>query len=100
MIRGTTPEHIIKPPVAASLIKSVRFTYEQDGNTVVEKTEADCTITDESISVRLTQDDTLRFEENKSVSVQIRILTTGGEVMASDIKSLTVKKTLNDEVLE
>lgn len=100
MIRGTTPEHIIKPPVAASLIKSVRFTYEQDGNTVVEKTEADCTITDESISVRLTQEDTLRFEESKTVSVQIRILTTGGEVMASEIKSLTVKKTLNDEVLE
>ena len=43
MIRGTTPEHIIKPPVAASLIKSVRFTYEQDGSTIVEKTEADCT---------------------------------------------------------
>lgn len=100
MIRGTTPEHIIKPPVAASLIKSVRFTYEQDGNTIVEKTEADCTITDESITVQLTQEDTLRFEENKIISAQVRILTTAGEVFASDIKSLTAEKTLNDEVLE
>lgn len=99
MIRGTTPTHIFELPIAASLIKEARITYQQGDEVVFEKTEADCTFADKSISVKLTQEDTLSLKEETKLLIQLKMLTTDNEVLANAIEYVTVERVLNEEVL-
>lgn len=99
MIRGTTPTHSWEMPFPASAVKAVRVTYTQDKTTILEKTESDCTIADNLISVKLTQEDTLNFEALKNASVQVKVLTTAGDVVANDESKIVIQDTLNEEVL-
>lgn len=99
MIRGTTPTHHFTIPIEAELVKEVRITYEQDGKLLVEKTEEDCTIEEKTLSVRLTQEDTLKFSSKKKAELQVRILTTNGTALATEILKLEIEDVLNEEVL-
>lgn len=99
MIRGTTPTHIFKLPIETNTIRQLRITYNQGGKTILEATEADCTMTGKEIRYRLTQEDTLLFTPLAVVELQIKVLTTDDNVMASRIMSLPVEKILNTEVL-
>lgn len=100
MIRATTPIHIFELPFECSTyISKCRVTYSQCGKTVVEKTEADVTYEDKTMRVQLTQADTKAFTCDALVKVQVRCLSTGGQVVASDIYTLRVADVLNDEVL-
>lgn len=100
MIRGTTPAHVFNLPFETSLIQEVRVTYAQGGAKVLEKTEADCTLEDKCIIVELTQEETLKFTARVNVEVQVKLLTTAGEVMASKIQTVSVERCLNEEVFE
>ena len=99
MIRGTTPTHIFKLPIETDTIRQLRITYNQCGKTVLEATESDCTLTGQEIRYRLTQEDTLLFTPLAAVELQIKVLTTDDNVMASKVMSLAVEKILNTEVL-
>lgn len=99
MIRGTTPTHIFRLPIEADTIRKLRITYSQGRKTVLEATEADCTMTGQEIRFRLTQEDTLLFTPLVAVELQIKVLTTDDNVMASKVMSLAVERILNTEVL-
>lgn len=101
MIRGTTPTHVFALPFKTSLLKEIRITYAQAGSTIVEKTTEDCTLGEDTITVTLTQKDTLKFSScgTGSVSVQLKVLTTAGDVLATSVKRVMVEEILNTEVL-
>lgn len=99
MIRGTTPTHIFNLPMQTNSIKEVRVTYKQGDATLVEKTEADVTMTSTAIKLTLSQEDTLQFAANTPVQVQLKVLTTGEKVLASPVKIVPVSVILNEEVL-
>ena len=102
MFRATTPTHIFALPFNVGQIKEVRITYQQNGETVLQKTEADCTMAGNDIKVTLTQQETLLFSvdsSNDRVSIQLRVLTTTGQVLASEIEKVFVKACLDEEVL-
>ena len=102
MFRATTPTHIFTLPFDTDQIKEVRITYQQNGETVLEKTETDCTMVGEDIKVTLTQQETLLFDagsRDNRVSIQLRVLTKTGQVMASKIVKVFAKACLNEEVL-
>lgn len=100
MFRATTPTHIFVLPFDTSLLQEIRITYQQSGKTVLQKTEADCTLTGSEIKVTLTQQETLLFSPDERVSIQLRVLTTTGHVMASEIKKVFARACLDEEVLE
>ena len=100
MIRGTTPTHIFNVPFSTSLIKELRISYAQDGLIVLEKTEATATLTDNTISVELTQEETLSFNDKKNIALQVKVLTTDGKVLATQIQQVRVDRCLSEEVLE
>lgn len=122
MIRATTPKHIFAFDMDPSLFSKMLITYEQDGCIVLEKTEDDMTfdtVTDSQTGdvieyvawVRLTQEETARFKPERAapsrcggkhskVYVQVRVLTSAGESMASDPYQVDVFDVFNDEVLE
>lgn len=100
MTRGTTPTNTFYTSV--SLVgATVYVTYEQNGVIVAEKTNADMNIEDDYITVRLTQEDTLRFQSNcDSVHIQIRYVRQDGTADASNIMKASVKKILKEGTIE
>ena len=99
MIRGTTPTHIFEIPFDSSLLKKILITYFQNNQIVVEKTEDDCTLEGNSITVKLTQEDTLKFSHRRPVEIQIRVLTVDDTALATVIREVEVGRVLNEEVL-
>lgn len=98
-MRGTTPTQTFMIPFEKSLIKEVEIVYVQDDAIILTKTEKDCHIVDNTISIDLTQEDTFKFDSDSRLYIQIRILTTNGKVWGCKPKRLSVDKCFSDEVL-
>lgn len=108
MIRGTTPTHTFnvyysegknKTPFNVALIGKVKIIYAQADKVILTKHTEDCNMKDGTISVTLTQEETFLFDSKKPVQIQVRVLTTGGQVVATNIKEQDVGKCLEEEVL-
>lgn len=101
MIQGTTPTHVFTLPIDTSTISQLRITYIQGGTVVLDAKENDDNVTmeDNIIKYRLNQEDTLKFNSSEMVLLQLKVLTSEGDVMASKIMRLSVEKILNTEVL-
>ena len=99
MIRGTTPTHTFTLPFDSSVISKVRILYSQNDELVFAKSDADATMDTNTISVVLSQQDTLSLDCHRPVDIQLRVLTKGGEALASDIIREKVDRCLDDEVL-
>ena len=99
MRRLTTPEHKFTLQIDPSVISKVRITYAQN-NAIVLNKEGDAVFLDGNIAmVKLTQEETKKFTADKEVEIQVRVLTLGGDALASDIIKVDVKKALDDEVM-
>ena len=104
MTRGTTPTHTFTLPdnLKTATISALYITYAQHGTTVLEKTLSDVTINGGAIICTLTQADTLKFEVLDQhcgcdkVAIQVRMKTSDGAAMASDIMRIPVQDVLKD----
>lgn len=95
MRRGTTPSHVFN--VDVDLTEATIFlTYCQGGKTVLEKTNEDLDITADSITVYLSQEDTLKFKDGVPVEIQLRYVTPSGKADASNIMLVGVERILKD----
>ena len=95
--RGTTPIH--RFALRGIVLTALYVTYSQGGKVTMEKTIDDATVEDESIIVRLTQEDTLLFRARSNVCVQIRLRTVAGDVLASEMIEVPVGAILKDGVI-
>lgn len=100
MIRGSTPTHFFTLPFDTEIIDKVKVIYAQEDNVILTKEKESCDFEGKIIRVKLSQLDTFKFEENKLVQIQLRILTTDGNALVSKIQLFSVEKCLDDEVLE
>ena len=100
MIQGTTPTHRFTIPMDASDVQKVRVTYGQSHKVVLTKENEDCRVEGNVVSVKLSQEDTLLFDEFSPVQIQLRVLTTGGDALASDLIRVPCGIVLDKEVLE
>lgn len=92
MYRGTTPTNIFNVDVDLTEATEIYITYAQRGKpvpaTVLEKSRSDLTVTDTQLTVKLTQEDTLKFVSGE-VSIQIRAKFSDGTAIASNIIKTT-----------
>ena len=100
MIRGTTPTHVFSLPFDTEKVTALRVTYAQRGNVIFTKSEADCTLEKQRVTLQLTQAETLRFLANDPVQIQVRLLDEKGRAFASRVLTATVEDCLLEEVLE
>lgn len=104
MYRATTPTHTFKLPIETNTCSEILVSYKQK-DVVLEKHYQDGTLPDgmtlsgKNIVIILTQDETNQFKEG-TAQVQIRVLTNGGSVMASQVFKLFVFDVINEEVLQ
>lgn len=101
MIRGTTPTITYNFPFAVSGISKIRIYFLQGKDTLITKTESDCTFSGQSVSVMLTQQETFKFSAKKRLETKSRFLLSTGVVGGTKPKFIDVEETGgNDEVLE
>jgi hypothetical protein len=99
MIRGTTPTFIFSLPFDVSNIKSAYITIKSRW-TEVEKAVTDCSLNGTTITVKLTQEETLALPESQIAGVQLRVLTNDNEALASDVFPIKVEEILKEGVIE
>lgn len=100
MRRGTTPTIAIKVHGCdLSKFETIYVTFGQ-GTNLVDKTGEDLEIEGDTVSVFLTQEDTLLFDSRKrTVEVQIRAVSEGGVAVASNIRQIPVDAILKEGVI-
>lgn len=116
MIRATTPTHYFHFPVdPEARFDVIEVTYRQDEENVLVKGKTDMSFSntgteDDPIYVgqyKLTQEETKLFrgnmpgetQEKADVYIQVRVLTTDGDSLASKVYRVPVLDVLNDGVL-
>ena len=104
MIRATTPTHRFIFDQNPELFERILITYAQNGKIVLEKEKEDLTFEEPTegqypAHVQLTQEETKLFRVGQ-VTVQVRVLTSGEDALASEKTAIDVENVLNDEVLE
>ena len=101
IVRGTTPTLTFTLPFDAANIAKAYITIAQNGKIVIDKEVGDtgCTYSDKTINYHLTQEETLKLADCREVEMQIRLRTTNGEVLASQIIKTFAEKILKDGVI-
>ena len=100
MIRGTTPTHIFTLPFGIETIKTIQIIYAQSGAEKLTKSNEDCMLDGNTVTVKLTQEDTFLFDDGVCVEVQVRVLTNGGDALASRVMRVRCEECLSCEVLQ
>lgn len=105
MRRGTTPTHTFELPFDVATVKEVQILYVQSNHykaeemTKIIKTTKDCKMEGNTVSVELTQEDTLALTHKLQVSIQLRVLTFDGTALVSEVIKRDVYPCLDSEVL-
>ena len=97
--KGCTCKNTFSIPFAESDIKVIFITYQQKGKTVIEKSLSECTFSEGTVSVILTQEDTLKLDENEYIKIQIRVRLQDGTLTKSKIIETYTDKVLKNEVI-
>lgn len=96
MYRGTTPTLTFTLPFETNLISKCYVSFFQKERLRVEKELTNCDCVGKTITVKLTQSDTLSFVSNAVVKIQIRALLSDGNAVASKVMEMNVKDVLKD----
>lgn len=104
MIRGTTPTHTFTLPFDTRLVEKGYVSYKQVDRcgTKVElhKEFSMCQCNENTVTVQLTQEETLTFKAGCMVEIQLKVkMRENAEVLASDPIVETVEKILHKEVI-
>ena len=100
LAKGTTPIHTFTLPFNTGIIKTVKVIYAQKNAVLFEKEGEACNCSDNTVTVKLTQEETLKFDCRHSVQIQMRVLTVDGDALASLVQYVPVCECLDSEVLE
>jgi len=98
--RGSTPKYKFKFSTVLSKFDDIKIGFSQNDALVFTKELADCKKEDDySISITLTTEETMKFEEG-AVTVQLEVTTAGGDVIPSIPYSLSCKDTVFSKTKE
>lgn len=98
MRRGTTPTHTFQTDIDLTAAAVIYLTYKVGGKVAFEKTGEDLTVTAESISTTLTQEETLSLK-GQNAEIQIRARFEDGSAVASNIMRTGIEQILKDGVI-
>ena len=98
MIRGTTPTLMFTTPYTADQVTSgyITFTMRVDVELEIPVSDDRVVISDNAISLTLTQQQTLSFQSKATSLVQLRLVLDDGSAVASNIIKITIGDILKD----
>lgn len=95
MIRGTTPTLTFNLGVKISDLSDIYITFSQNGKTVLERKDGQPE-GKHSVKIELTQEETLAFEVDPVLLVQVRAKSKQGDALASNIMRINVEDVLKE----
>lgn len=95
-IRGTTPTLVFNLPFLASTVKYCEVYFAQEDNLLLTKTYSDCTLSEKKLQLTLSQEDTLKFDDEQRLQIQIRFVFNDDSVNATSIIKAKIGKILKD----
>lgn len=101
MIQYTTPTYIFDINVPSEVIADIEVTFSQASTEVMiqkEMVRDNLVIMDNKLNVTLSQEETGLFAVG-SCQVQMRILTSDGKVLATEIARVKVEPSLSSDIL-
>lgn len=100
MFRGTTPTFAFKLPFQASTLTAAVVSFRQPGGVSIDRSLAGCTVSGDTLSVSLTEAETLSLRALTLYPVEIQLRVGVGEArMASQVFSVPVERILKDGAL-
>lgn len=96
MRRGTTPTHTFGTAIDLTSAVVLFMTYKQGKNAVVERDIHSIEVEPDKLIIKLTQEETLKFDLGKNVQIQCRAKFADGTAIASDILDVRVCEILKD----
>lgn len=99
MYRGTTPTLSFTLPFEASTLAEAYISIEQNRRVILEKSIEDCTLSGNTISVKLTQEETLKLGVSDRTEIQLRVRLADGNALASQIFAVFTERILKDGVI-
>lgn len=96
MFIATTPTLKFELPIEANTVAAGYITIAQKGKSIIDKPLSEWTCSEKTVSVRLTQKETMQLQPNANVEIQMRIRLADGTALASKIFSLTAERVLKD----
>lgn len=95
-IRGTTPTYVFSLPFNVSTLANCEIYFSQEDELLITKELADCDASGTTLSVTLTQADTLLFSDEERLQIQARFLYNDGTVEATSVSKKRVGQILKD----
>lgn len=99
MTRGTTPTFTIDCPGIDLTHYTVYVTIEQGMHELTLTPECTATQNGCTLTVRLTQEQTLSFSAGREADMQVRAVDAAGNAPASDVMHIDVRKILKEGVI-
>ena len=99
MIRGTTPLLEFALPFDTSQIAEAWVTLSQNKTVVIDKELESCTCEGNKLTVRLTQDETLKLDCSCRTEIQVRVRTLADDALASNIITVSTDRILKEGVI-
>ena len=99
MIRGTTPILEFELPFDTSQLTEAYVTLSQNDAIVLDKPLSDCKCGGNTLTVRLTQEETLMLDCKCDTEIQVRAKTLEGDALASNIIRVDTGRILKDGVI-
>lgn len=99
IVKACSYTAVIKTPVDPNEYSSILVTFAQGGDVLVEKTKASLEFAEDSVIVKLDQNDTKLFDATKRAQMQIRCYKSQYDAPGSTIFGIDVSPSLNEVVL-
>lgn len=98
MIRGTTPTLTFSIPFDTSKITDGYITFVQQKFVVIDKPISDCKLDGNVITITLTQEETLKFQTESDVEIQITVKIDDRRI-SSNIVTMDVDRVLHGGII-
>ncbi len=92
--KGCTCRNTFEFPYSEDEVEAVCITYCQGDKVLFNKKLNDCAFSEGAVTVHLNQEDTLMFDSQQIIKIQLKVKLVGGAVVKSNII-----ETITDEVL-
>lgn len=99
MYKTTTPTFNLIIPYKADEINNFVLSLVQQGQTVFTFTQDDCVVTDNKITLTLSQEQSAVFVHRYPIHLQVRIMLSTGVVVSSAVEHIYVHRSLNNTIL-
>lgn len=99
MTRGTTVTHVFDVGADLREAEVLYVTYAQRGRAIIEKEKEDIEVTEDTLKVSLSQEDTLAFNSGVTVLIQFRARFPDGTAVASEILKCEAEAILKNGVI-